>query len=179
VNNKDHLPEDRITAAASDRSLLSGSEKAHLYVCPECSSSLAGLENDIMRFGKIAESYVPAPKKRFIVYSKKHRENFIPSFGIRVSLAALVIVLFFAITFHSDSERHFTRAGGGLLMNSLYSADLFYTEMNTLAEQSLVLDYTNNYGDEYYGDGDITDFDIRPSGDGIISETDEEGEIAS
>jgi len=170
VNDNGHLTEDRIIKAVADNSQLSVAEKEHLSNCSGCSSALESFGNDLKQLGKIAELSVPSPKRRFIAYEKRSERNFPRVFGPRTSLAAVITVLFFIITLHSDSMKSLFNTKNGSYVDALHSDDLFITEINSLVENALPRKYTNIYGetDQDY-DGDSMDFIIPSSGNDTIS----------
>jgi len=176
VNDNGHLTEDRIIRVVADKSQLSPSEKGHLSNCPGCSSALESFENDLKQLGKIAELSVPSPKRRFITYEKRAERNFFPVFGMRTSLAAAITILFFVITLHSDSMKSLFNTENGSYMDALHSDDLLITEINSLVENALPLEYMDIYGeaDPDYDDDSI-DFIIPSSGKDTISEEEEGG----
>jgi len=170
VNDNGHFTEDRIIKAVADKSQLSVAEKEHLSNCSGCSFALESFENDLKQLGKIAELSVPPPKKRFTAYEKRSEGNFYRVFGLRTSLAAVITVLFFIITLHSDSMKSLLNTETGSYIDELQADDLFITEINSLVENALPRKYTNIYGetDQDY-DGDSMDFIIPSSGNDTIS----------
>jgi len=177
VNDNGHLTEDRIIKAVADKATLSVAEKEHLPNCSGCSSALESFGNDLYLLGKIAETSVPSPKKRFNVHEKRAERNFPGIFGLQASLAAAITVLFFSITLHSDSMKSLLTTETGSYIEDIYSDDLVTGEISPLAENALLLEYVDIYGeaDPDYNDNFI-DYIFPSSGDNTISET-REGEI--
>jgi hypothetical protein len=172
VKDNGHLTEDRIISAVADKALLSVAEKEHLSNCSVCSSAIGSFENDLKQLGRIAELAVPAPERRFTAYVKKPERNLFPVFGLRSSLAAAITILFFTITLHSDSVKYLFTTETGSYVSEIYSEDLFDTEMDSLAENDLPLEYMDIYGeaDPDYDDNFI-DFILPSSGNNTVSET--------
>lgn len=179
MKDNGHLTEDQIIKAVADKSQLSLYEKEHLLNCSGCSSALESFENDLKQLGKIAESSVPPPKRRFIASDKRAERNVFRVFGLHTSLAAAITLLFFVITLHSDSIRYLLNTETGLYTDELYTDDSFISEIYSSADNALSIEYSDVYGesDQDYDD-DFIDFIIPSSGSGTIS-VESEGGILS
>ncbi len=152
-NNGSHLNEEQIYKAIIDESQLLSSENEHLSDCPECRTAVESFQNDLKLLGQTAESFVPLPKRRMILYEKTVKNSL---FGWGTSFAAAITILFFVITMHSDSMKLIfdNKDNKTDITNSaLYYEDILMTQVNILIENPLPAKYL------FISDEDNTDYD--------------------
>jgi hypothetical protein len=109
-----HLNRDQILLAVVDDGGLSQDLRGHLSTCPQCQADKKRVEDDLARFGQLAGSLAPLPKRPFSFPAEKQPQSswvWSWSFKTALGLAIAAILIIFvmgeqAIFKITRSEKH-------------------------------------------------------------------------
>ena len=150
LDKDNHLGEELILRALIDETDLSEAARRHLAECPLCRGKKETLEQDLLRFGRIAKQNSPAPKGRISLPEKSHWVNvgwfwnWQAASGMVAVAAIVLVVISWNALFRGQPEFPMVATN-----QELIAAEEFMTEVDLLVNNALPAVYLDISGESY------------------------------
>ena len=145
-----HLGEELILRFLIDENDVPEAARRHLATCPLCRGEKEKLEQDLLRFGRIAKQHSPVPKRRISLPEKSRRDsvswfwNWQAASGMAAVAAIILVVISWNALFRAQPEFPIIAT-----TQELIEAEEFMTEVDVLVNNVLPAVYQDISGETY------------------------------
>jgi hypothetical protein len=149
-DKNNHLGEELILRFLIDEDDVPEAARQHLAICPLCRGEKEKLEQDLLRFGRIAKQYSPVPKRRISLPERSRRDtvgwfwNWQAASGMGAIAAIILVVISWNTLFRAQPEFPVIATN-----QELIAAEDFMTEVDLLVNNVLPAVYLDISGESY------------------------------
>ena len=149
-DKNNHLGEEIIIRILIDENEVSEAAREHLAACPVCRGEKEKLEQDLVRFGRIAKQYSPMPKRRISLPERSRRDsiswfwNWQAASGMAAVAAIILVVISWNSLFRTQPDLPVFATN-----QELIAAEEFMTEVDALVDNALPAVYRDISGESY------------------------------
>jgi hypothetical protein len=149
-DKNNHLGEELIIRFLIDENDVPEAARRHLAACPVCRGEKENLEQDLLRFGRVAKQYSPVPKRRISLPERSRRDsiswfwNWQAASGMGAIAAIILVVISWNTLFRVQPE-----FSPDAMNQELIAAEELMTEVDILVNNALPAVYQDISGELY------------------------------
>jgi hypothetical protein len=145
-----HLGEELIIRALIDETEVPESARRHLDECPVCRDEKEKLEQELLRFGRIAKDYSPVPKRRISLPERSSRDSisWFWNWQAASAMGAIAVIILVVISWNT-LFRVQSEFSPEVMNQELIAAEELMTDVDLLVNNALPAVYQDISGESY------------------------------